>query len=94
MDLPALGPPRRSRAPPTSSQREGLANAAKHARAERSPEIRVARRGQVLRLEIIDDGIPAAPTPTAAACLWLRRRVEALDGTFRVLSPAGRGRRS
>ncbi len=66
---------------------EGLANAAKHARAERV-EIRIARRGSSLRLEILDDGVGGAD-PDGSGLQGLRHRVEALDGTFRVLSPPG-----
>jgi signal transduction histidine kinase len=68
---------------------EGLANAAKHAHAEHV-EIRVARRGSVLRLEISDDGVGGAD-PDGTGLRGLRGRVEALDGSFRVLSPAGGG---
>ena len=66
---------------------EALANAAKHAGAERV-EIRIARRGSRLRLEIIDDGVGGAD-PAGSGLTGLRRRVEALDGTFRIVSPAG-----
>jgi signal transduction histidine kinase len=66
---------------------EGLANAAKHARAERV-EIRIARRGSSLNLEILDDGSGGAD-PNGSGLQGLRHRVEALDGTFRVLSPPG-----
>jgi signal transduction histidine kinase len=66
---------------------EGLANAAKHANAQRV-EIRVERRGPALRVEIIDDGVGAAD-PEGSGLRGLRGRVEALDGTFGVLSPAG-----
>jgi signal transduction histidine kinase len=66
---------------------EGLANAAKHAHAQRV-EIRVARRDAVLRLEIHDDGVGGAD-PDGSGLQGLRRRVQALDGTFRVVSPPG-----
>jgi signal transduction histidine kinase len=66
---------------------EGLANAAKHAQAERV-EIKIARRGPSLHLEILDDGIGGAD-PSGSGLQGLRQRVQALDGTFRVLSPAG-----
>lgn len=66
---------------------EGLANAAKHAHATHV-EIRIARRGASLYLEIIDDGAGGAD-PEGSGLRGLRGRVEALDGTFRVLSPAG-----
>jgi signal transduction histidine kinase len=66
---------------------EGLANAAKHARASRV-EIRIASRDSKLRLDILDDGVGGAD-PGGDGLRGLRRRVEALDGTFRVLSPPG-----
>jgi signal transduction histidine kinase len=66
---------------------EGLANAAKHARAT-FVEIRIARRGALLHLEIIDDGAGGAD-PDGSGLRGLRGRVQALDGTFRVLSPPG-----
>jgi signal transduction histidine kinase len=66
---------------------EGLANAAKHADATRV-EIRIARRGGALHLEILDDGVGGADAE-GGGLRGLRGRVQALDGTFRVLSPAG-----
>jgi len=66
---------------------EGLANAAKHADAE-SVQIRIARRGSVLRMDIIDDGAGGAD-PEGGGLRGLRGRVEALDGTLRVVSPPG-----
>jgi signal transduction histidine kinase len=44
--------------------------------------------GDVLCLEISDDGVGGAD-PTGSGLRGLRGRVEALDGPFRVLSPAG-----
>ena len=64
---------------------EGLANAAKHAQAGRV-DIRVGRRGSSLRVDIVDDGVGGAD-PTGGGLQGLRGRVEALDGTFRVVSP-------
>ena len=66
---------------------EALANAAKHAAAE-SVQIRIARRGSVLRMDIIDDGVGGAD-PDGGGLRGLRGRVEALDGTLRVVSPRG-----
>ncbi len=66
---------------------EALANAAKHARAG-GLEIRIARAGGALELEVKDDGVGSAD-PTGDGLRGLRRRVEALDGTFRVTSPPG-----
>jgi signal transduction histidine kinase len=64
---------------------EALANAAKHARANRV-EIRIARRGDALDLDIEDDGEGGAD-PQGAGLRGLRRRVEALDGSLQVSSP-------
>ena len=66
---------------------EGLANAAKHAQATRV-EIRIARRGALLRIEIIDDGVGGADLE-GSGLRGLRGRVQALDGTFRLVSPPG-----
>src|ERR1700733_5077759 len=66
---------------------EALANAAKHARA-RQVDIRIARLGDVLELEVRDDGDGGA-NPDGAGLHSLRRRVEALDGTLSVISPRG-----
>ena len=66
---------------------EGLANAAKHARAGRV-DIRIERAGPMLRLRIADDGVGGAD-PGGSGLVGLRHRVEALDGTFAVTSPRG-----
>ncbi len=66
---------------------EGLANAAKHAHATRV-EIRIARRENSLRMEIIDDGVGGADLQ-GGGLRGLRGRVQALDGSFRVVSPPG-----
>ncbi|HEX7083845.1 MAG TPA: sensor histidine kinase [Gaiellaceae bacterium] len=66
---------------------ESLANAAKHAGATRVT-IAVRRSGDVLAVEIADDGRGGAD-PSGGGLTGLRRRVEALDGTLAVTSPAG-----
>jgi signal transduction histidine kinase len=66
---------------------ESLTNAAKHAEAS-AVEIRLSRRKNVLVVEVADDGAGGAD-PTGAGLVGLRRRVEALDGTFAVTSPPG-----
>jgi signal transduction histidine kinase len=66
---------------------ESLANAAKHAQAQRV-EIRIGRRGDKLRVEIADDGRGGA-NPAGSGLRGLRRRVEALDGTLLIDSPPG-----
>jgi signal transduction histidine kinase len=66
---------------------EALANAAKHSHAERV-EITAFRRNGVLHLEVVDDGAGGADAE-GTGLTGLRRRVEALDGRFDVLSPPG-----
>jgi signal transduction histidine kinase len=66
---------------------EALANATKHAGATRIG-ISVVRHGDVLDVEITDDGAGGAD-PGGSGLTGLRRRVEALDGTLSVESPAG-----
>jgi signal transduction histidine kinase len=66
---------------------EALANATKHAGAERIG-IRVDRVGDVLVAEVVDDGSGGADR-SGPGLTGLRRRVEALDGSLRVTSPAG-----
>jgi signal transduction histidine kinase len=66
---------------------EALANAVKHARAQRV-EIEIVRRGGAIELEVRDDGQGGAD-PGGAGLRGLRRRVEALDGRLSVTSPRG-----
>ncbi len=66
---------------------ETLANAGKHSKAARV-DIRIIRDGDMLTVEVADDGKGGADT-TGSGLAGLRRRVEALDGTLRVASPAG-----
>jgi signal transduction histidine kinase len=66
---------------------ECIANAAKHAGASRIA-VRIERWNSVLRVEVIDDGVGGAD-PNGPGLLGLRRRVEAVDGTFSVSSPEG-----
>lgn len=64
---------------------ESLANAGKHAGAGRIG-IRLVRAGDVLVVEVSDDGRGGAD-PDGGGLTGLRHRVEALDGTLRVASP-------
>jgi signal transduction histidine kinase len=66
---------------------EALANATKHSEAKRV-DIRMRREGDMLTIEVADDGVGGAD-PHGSGLSGLRRRIEALDGTLRVASPAG-----
>jgi signal transduction histidine kinase len=66
---------------------EALTNASKHADPTRI-DVRLERNGGHLSVEIVDDGRGGAD-PEGAGLSGLRKRVEALDGTLRVASPAG-----
>jgi signal transduction histidine kinase len=66
---------------------EALANAGKHSRAGRV-DVRIMRAGSAVSVEVHDDGVGGAD-PFGSGLGGLRRRVEALDGTLTVLSPAG-----
>lgn len=66
---------------------EALANAVKHARAQRV-DISIVRLGDSIELEIRDDGQGGAD-PAGSGLRGLRRRVEALDGRLSVNSPRG-----
>lgn len=68
---------------------EALANASKHSRADQVL-VRLARRDGALVVEIADDGVGGAD-PAGSGLVGLRRRVEALDGSLRVVSPPGGG---
>jgi signal transduction histidine kinase len=69
---------------------EALANAAKHSHAS---EICLAasREGDVLVLEVVDDGIGGAAAGGGSGLRGLADRVEALGGRLSVSSPPGRG---
>jgi signal transduction histidine kinase len=66
---------------------EALANAGKHAEAGRI-DIGVHADGDTLVVEVVDDGRGGAD-PMGNGLRGLARRVEALDGTLAVDSPAG-----
>jgi signal transduction histidine kinase len=66
---------------------EALANAVKHAHAQRV-EIKIVRQGDRIELEVRDDGEGGAD-PEGNGLRGLRRRVEALDGSLSVVSPRG-----
>jgi signal transduction histidine kinase len=65
---------------------ESLANVGKHSDAEHA-WVMVARRGELLEVEVRDDGRGGAAASSRGGLDGLARRVEALDGTFAVESP-------
>ena len=66
---------------------EALANVAKHADAKRAT-VSLVRREDKLEVLVVDDGHGGA-NPDGGGLKGLRARVEALDGTLGVASPAG-----
>jgi signal transduction histidine kinase len=69
---------------------EALANVAKYAQAT-SVTMRVWRTGQTASIEITDDGCGGADDTGGSGLRGLADRVEALEGSLRVSSPAGAG---
>jgi signal transduction histidine kinase len=69
---------------------EALANVSKYAQAT-SVTMRVWRAGPIASIEIADDGIGGADDANGSGLRGLADRVEALDGTLRVISPPGAG---
>jgi signal transduction histidine kinase len=69
---------------------EALANAAKHAKAS-AARVDVEVRDGTLLASICDDGVGGADPAKGSGILGLTDRVEALDGTLAVTSPAGEG---
>jgi signal transduction histidine kinase len=69
---------------------EAMANIAKHAQAT-AMAITVAPSEDLLVIEISDDGIGGARSPTDGGLAGLLDRIAALDGTLRISSPPGRG---
>lgn len=66
---------------------EALTNVAKHSQARHATVV-LRRRGDVLWLEVTDDGRGGADE-RGSGLDGIRRRVEAHDGTFTLASPAG-----
>ena len=69
---------------------EALANAAKHAKAS-DVRAKVDATSGVLRLDVRDDGVGGADPAHGTGLVGLRDRVEAIGGTFGVISPRGEG---
>jgi signal transduction histidine kinase len=68
---------------------EALANVAKHGGGA-AAHVDIGLDGELLAVEVSDTG-PGGADPSGGGLTGLRRRVEALDGTLRVVSPAGVG---
>jgi signal transduction histidine kinase len=68
---------------------EALTNVGKHAPGAEA-SVRVFAEGETLVVEVADNG-PGGADPAGSGLAGLRGRVEALDGTLRVISPAGAG---
>ena len=69
---------------------EALTNVAKHSHAS-EVRVRAAYAGNVLSVEVADDGIGGAAVGRGTGLRGLADRVEALGGTLTVSSPPGRG---
>jgi signal transduction histidine kinase len=68
---------------------ESLTNIAKHASGA-AARVSLRQTGDRLVVEVSDDG-PGDADPSGSGLTGLRHRVEALDGTFTVMSRAGEG---
>jgi signal transduction histidine kinase len=66
---------------------EALTNATKHAPGA-APRVGLALHPDTLVVDVIDDG-PGGADPTGSGLEGLRARIEALDGTLVLTSPAG-----
>jgi PAS domain S-box-containing protein len=69
---------------------EALTNVVKHAGAT-SATVRIGRAGELVKVEVRDDGAGGADTSAGSGLIGLRDRAEAAGGTLVVVSPAGRG---
>jgi signal transduction histidine kinase len=67
---------------------EALTNVARHSGA-RSAAVTVRREGARLQVRITDDGHGGADEHAGSGLTGIRGRLEAHDGTLRVVSPAG-----
>jgi signal transduction histidine kinase len=67
---------------------EALTNIAKHSHATRAL-VRVHRQDDTLHITVRDDGRGGADEQAGSGLAGIRRRVAALDGTYRLESPPG-----
>ncbi|MBE1486292.1 sensor histidine kinase [Plantactinospora soyae] len=67
---------------------EALTNVARHSGAGRAT-VKLRRREDRLTIEITDDGHGGADVDGGSGLVGIRRRVEAHDGTFALVSPVG-----
>jgi signal transduction histidine kinase len=67
---------------------ELLTNAAKHSRAQRA-QVEVLYRPGLLTMHVSDDGTGGARLEPGGGLVGLAERVEAVDGTLQIESPAG-----
>jgi signal transduction histidine kinase len=67
---------------------EALTNIAKHSRARHAVVV-LRRHENLLHVEITDDGVGGADESGGSGLGGIRRRIEAHDGTFALVSPAG-----
>jgi signal transduction histidine kinase len=72
---------------------ECLTNAAKHSKAS-VVHVEVAAEERTILIAIRDDGVGGADATRGSGLIGLNDRVEALDGTMEISSPAGGGPRS
>ena len=71
---------------------EAIANAQKHAEAS-LVRVRVVLQRGLVEVEVADDGVGGATAGAGSGLQGLADRVEALGGTFELVSPAGGGTR-
>lgn len=68
---------------------EALTNVAKHSGAQRAEVSLSTREGELLVIEVFDDGHGGASEEGGTGLLGIRRRVAAFDGRMTLVSPAG-----
>ena len=69
---------------------ETLTNVVKHAGAT-SATVTIGCVGDIVRVEVRDDGVGGVDTSAGSGLIGLRDRAEAAGGTLVIVSPAGRG---